>query len=89
MQSSMISKIQKAHQYAEEPSRVQFAEFKATFRGDHDSYDVTLQGDHWRCSCNFFPGWGVCSHIMAIQKLIGPMLPSEAMHSTAPDPAAV
>lgn len=83
MQSSMISKIQKAHKYAEEPDRVTFVEFRTTFRGEHDQYQVEFRDNQWRCSCNFFPGWGVCSHVMAIQKLISPMLSYEARHTDA------
>jgi hypothetical protein len=78
MQSSMISKIQKAHQYAEEPDRVTFIELRSTFRGEHSDYEVNYTGEHWRCSCNFFPSHGVCSHIMAIQKILHNMLPREA-----------
>jgi hypothetical protein len=34
MHSSLIGKIQKAHLYAEEPSRVEVHEFSASFRGE-------------------------------------------------------
>ena len=71
MQSSLIGKIQKAHVYAQEPDRVEVHEFSARFRGDHDVYDITFRGDHWHCTCSFFPTWGVCSHVMAIQKMLG------------------
>ncbi len=79
MQSSLIGKIQKAHLYAREPERIQFQEFQTTFRGEHDSYDVAFRGGSWHCSCHFFPTWKTCSHVMALQKLMGVMLPREAM----------
>ena len=85
MQSSLISKIQKAHKYAEEPDRVTFLDFRATFRGDNDSYEVAYHDGQWHCGCNFFPGWGICQHVMAIQKLIGQMLPREAQYAGTPD----
>ncbi len=86
MQSSLIGKIQKASLYAREPERVKFEEFRTSFQGEHDSYQVSYQGGRWTCTCNFFSGWGVCSHIMAIQKIMGPMLPKEAQYSASSDP---
>ncbi|MFN8522024.1 MAG: hypothetical protein U0821_02845 [Chloroflexota bacterium] len=86
MQSSLIGKIQKAHLYAREPDRVTFSSFTTTFRGDHDSYDVGYGDGHWSCSCHFFPGNGICQHIMAIQRILTPMLPSEAQYWPAAEP---
>lgn len=83
MQSSLISKIQKAHLYAKEPDRVRFDEFTTQFRGDNDSHTVSYRGGRWDCSCEFFPNWGICSHAMAIEKLMGPMLPREARDALA------
>jgi hypothetical protein len=85
MQSSLIGKIEKARLYACEPERVQFQDFQTTFRGEHDSYDVAFHSGSWQCSCHFFPTWKTCSHVMAIQRLIGSMLPigAEALQPTA------
>lgn len=77
MQSSLIGKIQKAHLYAEQPDRVDVQAFSATFRGDHDSYTVSYRDGQWKCTCSFFPQWGVCSHIMATQRLLGPIAPRD------------
>ena len=38
----------------------------------------------WYCSCHFFSQWGLCSHTMALQQVLGNMLSKEAL-STAPD----
>jgi hypothetical protein len=73
--SSLIGKIEKAKRYAEERDRVTFSEFKVDFRGEHDSYAVSFKDGQWTCSCNFFGGWKVCSHTMAMQKILGEMLP--------------
>jgi len=81
MHSSLIGKIQKANLYAQEPDRVNFQQFSATFRGEHDSYTVSYREGTWKCSCNFFAGWGVCSHTMTIQKLLGVMLPRQDSQS--------
>lgn len=86
MHSSLISKIQKANLYAREPDRVRFSRFTASFRGEHDSYEVSYDGSTWECTCNFFPSWKTCSHVMALQKLIGTMLPKEATYFPASEP---
>ncbi len=80
MQSSLIGKIQKANLYAREPDRVTFTELSTTFRGDNETHVVSFRENHWSCDCHFFPGNGICSHVMAIQKLLGSMLPSEARY---------
>jgi hypothetical protein len=80
MNSSMIGKIEKAHRYAREPERVRFSSFEATFQGGHDSYQISLQGDQWTCSCHTYTSHtvGTCSHIMALQQILAPMLSEEA-----------
>ena len=74
MDSGMIGKIQKARQYAEEPDRVTFRSFVAAFRGNHDSYDICYDQGKWQCGCNYFHGHGVCSHTMALERLLGQMI---------------
>jgi hypothetical protein len=77
MQSSLIGKIQKAHLYAQEPDRVEVLSFSASFRGEHDTYTVTYEHNRWECTCEFFGEWKTCSHIMATQRLMGPIAPGE------------
>ena len=47
MDYSMIGKIQKAKEYAEEPDRVTFHTLSVEFRGNNDSYVVSLGPDGW------------------------------------------
>ena len=79
MQSSLIGKIEKAKLYAQEKNRVTFTEFSVKFRGENDTYDVSYRDDKWNCSCNFFSGWGTCSHTMALEKMVEDMLPEQAL----------
>jgi len=74
MDSGMIGKIQKARQYAEEPERVTFESFTVAFKGNHDGYHIAYDRGQWSCGCNYFHGHGVCSHTMALERLLGPML---------------
>ena len=77
MDSGMIGKIQKAKRYAQERDRIAFNEFKVTFRGNHGSYTVTYDEGQWSCGCNFFASHGVCSHTMALERILGVMLVPE------------
>jgi hypothetical protein len=75
MHSSLIGKIQKAKRYAEERDRIAFRQFQVQFRGDHDTYSVTFEDGRWSCGCHFFATWGTCSHVMAMERILGVMLP--------------
>lgn len=79
MQSSLIGKIEKAHRYAQEQGRITFTDFTASFRGEHDIYNLSYKEGQWHCSCSFFSKWGLCSHTMALQKILSEMLPEEAL----------
>jgi hypothetical protein len=73
--SGMMSKIEKAKRYAEQLDRVSFEEFKVTLSGDHSSHVVSFSNGRWDCDCGFFARRGVCSHTMALEKILGEMLP--------------
>ena len=66
MQSSLIGKIEKAKRYAQQTERVTFCEFSVKFRGENGVYVTGYRDGKWHCTCNFFAGWGVCSHTMAL-----------------------
>ncbi|MEA3407499.1 MAG: hypothetical protein U9R48_05390 [Chloroflexota bacterium] len=74
MDSGMISKIQKSKRYAQEPERVRFRSFHVIFEGEHGTYNVTYDNGEWSCQCEFFFQRGVCSHTMAMERLLGVML---------------
>ena len=79
MNSSFIGKIEKARRYAEElERRIQFDALTVRFHGENDEHEVRLEGSKWSCSCDFFDGWGVCSHTMALERVLDGMLPREA-----------
>jgi len=81
MHSSLIGKIEKANRYARETDRITIDQFSLEFRGDNDTHRVTLEADHWRCTCHLFDSWGSCVHVMALQKIFGAMLPHDAQTS--------
>ncbi len=83
MDSGMIGKIQKAKQYAQEPHRLQFEKFEVAFEGNHNNYMVTYDHGTWHCGCDFFLTRGVCSHTMALERILGVMLPQSSAREAA------
>ncbi|MFC2015327.1 SWIM zinc finger family protein [Chloroflexota bacterium] len=79
MDSGMIGKIQKSKYYAEEPERICFEQFRVALEGTNAQHTVSYDGGTWSCTCNFFATRGVCSHTMAMERLLGVMLPPEAV----------
>jgi hypothetical protein len=78
MDSAMIAKISKAREYAQEPERISFKSFKVEFNGKHQAYTITFDNGTWHCECDFFEQRGVCSHTMAMERVLGVMLSSRA-----------
>jgi hypothetical protein len=76
--SSMIGKVEKAMRYAHEPDRVKLQQITATFSGDNSTHTITLDADAWHCDCHLFEAAGGCSHTLAIQKMLDPMLSDAA-----------
>jgi hypothetical protein len=77
----MIGKVEKAMRYAHEPDRVRVSSLSATFAGDNGSHTISLDADAWHCDCHLFGSAGGCSHTLAIQKMLDPLL-SDAQKET-------
>jgi hypothetical protein len=75
MDNGMIGKIEKAKRYAEERERIRFESFRATFDGDNNPHTVEFGSQGWKCDCDFFQRRGVCSHTMALERVLERMLP--------------
>lgn len=78
MHSDLIGKIEKARRYAAEPERIKFGELRAHFNGGNSEHEIALKDGHWSCTCSFFHSWGTCAHVMAMQRILNPMLDAEA-----------
>ena len=75
MDYGMIGKIEKAKFYAEERERIQFESLTVTLRGDNDSvHEVSYRDGIWNCDCSFFATRGVCSHTMALERILVDMV---------------
>jgi hypothetical protein len=78
MDYGMIGKIEKAKRYAEERERIKFDSFHATFEGMNNPHRVKFDDGQWKCDCDFFITRGVCSHTMALERILANMLPEIA-----------
>jgi len=83
MHSDLINKIEKAKRYAGEPERFTVEHIQVRFRGSND-HMIMLDGNTWTCDCNFFHSWQTCSHVMALQRILAPMLSNDARQAGGP-----
>jgi hypothetical protein len=74
MDYGMIGKIEKAKRYAEERDRITFNSLLISFRGDNATYDIILSPDGWQCTCSGFQKYGICPHIMSLERQFRQML---------------
>lgn len=74
MDYGTISKIEKARRYAEEPDRITFNHLSIEFKGDNNTYTISLDEKGWDCTCPGFHAHHICPHIMALEKLFPKML---------------
>ena len=79
MDSSMVNKIQKSKAYASEPERATFHTLSLNFVGDNSTYNVTLTAEGWSCTCPGHSKYGICPHIMAMEKIYKPMLKRDSV----------
>lgn len=75
MDYGMIGKIEKAKIYAEERAdRIQFETLRVRFDGDNNAHVVTYDSGRWNCDCDFFTTRKVCSHTMALERILQHMV---------------
>ncbi len=78
MDYGMIGKIEKAKRYAEERDRIHFTEFSVTFDGENGQHTIGYSENGWKCDCNFFQSRGVCSHTMALERILKGMVEKDS-----------
>ena len=77
MHSSLIGKVEKAKVYAGERHRMRVEQLQVSFHGDNADHRVSLVDGAWTCTCDFFEGWRVCSHTMALERVLAGMVPQQ------------
>lgn len=81
MHSDMIGKIEKARIYATEPERLQIRELAVIFRGENSTHLITLNDGIWHHDHE--DDHQISPHIMALQRILAPMLPAAAKELVA------
>ena len=84
MNSELISIIEKSRHYAHEPQRVSIQSLQGRFHGSNNDHSLSLSAGLWLCDCTTFRLYQTCAHVMALQKILMPMLPAEARRSLSP-----
>jgi hypothetical protein len=74
MDHMMIGKIEKAKRYANQRERIHFTQFTVVLNGDNNPHTVHYDNGQWSCDCDFFKLRGMCSHTMAMEKILDPMV---------------
>ena len=74
MDYAMVSKLEKARDYAKQPERFQFDTFEVTMTGKNHNHTVTYDHGKWGCDCEFFKSHGRCSHSMALEIILNGMV---------------
>lgn len=72
---NVVSDVEKAKRYSEETDRIQFNAFDVTFHGSNNDHHTNYNGEAMTCDCDFFHTRHVCSHTMAMERILTTMLP--------------
>lgn len=84
MDYGMIGKIEKAKMYAQERNRFEFQSLTVSVKGDNanEQHHVSYDEGKWHCDCEFFISRGVCSHTMAVERLLSQMVEIGTVETT-------
>jgi hypothetical protein len=70
MQSTIVTKAEKAHRYALELDRLRIGALEATFEAGGGSHVLRLGEAGWSCDCEFFGSNRVCPHVEAASRML-------------------
>ncbi|MCS6842397.1 MAG: hypothetical protein RMJ55_15480 [Roseiflexaceae bacterium] len=76
--SELISMIEKSRRYVHELDRIEIQALRARFHGTNNDHILALTETGWSCDCSTFRVWHTCAHVMALQRILAPMLPAIA-----------
>jgi hypothetical protein len=70
MQSTIVTKAEKARRYAQEPDRLRINAIEATFEAGGGRHVLKLGDGGWTCDCEFGQANGVCPHAEAASRML-------------------
>ena len=76
MDYARISRIEKSKFYAEERERINFESLRVRIQGINNGvHIVEYDNGDWQCDCDYFRSrHDVCSHIMAMERILADMV---------------
>jgi hypothetical protein len=78
MQSTIVTKAEKAHRYAQERDRLRITSLEGTFEAGGGTHVLRLADDAWSCDCEFWQAHAVCPHAEAASRMLDTHLPEAA-----------
>ena len=80
---NIVSDVEKAKRYSGEVDRIRLVSFECSFEGYNKTHRVTYDEGRWTSTASFFAQRGVCSHTMALEKILkGLVEPARAQPAT-------
>lgn len=70
MQSTIVTKAEKARRYAQERDRLRISALEATFEAGGGNHVLRLGPEGWACDCEFAASHGVCPHAEAASRML-------------------
>lgn len=67
---NIVSDVEKANRYSQERDRIRIVNFDCRFEGYNKEHRVTYDQGAWTSTASFFAQRGVCSHTMALEKML-------------------
>ena len=67
---NIVSDVKKAKRYSEQRDRIRIVAFDCSFEGYNQQHRITYDNGTWTSSASFFAQRGVCSHTMALEKIL-------------------
>ncbi|MDE2775757.1 MAG: SWIM zinc finger domain-containing protein [Chloroflexota bacterium] len=67
---NIVSDVTKAKRYSQEIDRIHLISFECSFEGYNKTHTITYDQGHWTSTASFFAQRGVCSHTMALEKIL-------------------
>ena len=71
---NVVSDVEKSKRYAEEKDRIQFMKLDVTFHGNNNDHHFGYDAGKWTCDCDFFHSRNICSHTMALERILHGMI---------------
>ena len=82
---NVVSDVEKATQYSTDRERIEFVSFDASFKGDHNTYHVSYNDGQWDSDNPYFRTHGVCSHSMAMERILKGMVKPVSLQTESSD----